>query len=204
MPVEVTSAEVLAGSVSSEQRRGNPERHAPGRRPGWARLTVGYLAIGAVLPYLALKLAWIAGSTVGIVTPSPADAAVVRGGNIITALMEVVAVAVILVFTHASGARIPAWLVLAPTWVATGLLAPFIITGPAVAASAFTGSSAAGDGSLAAWVGPLVYLGFGAQAIGISAAFVLYAHDRWPDVLGGRVGGHLVGAHQSVLVPSGG
>ncbi len=170
------------------------------RRTGRARLIIGYLAIIAILPYLLLKAAWIAGSTVGIVSPSPADAAVVQGGNVVTAAMEIIAIVIILMFTHSWGERIPAWLVLGPTWVATGLLAPFVITGPAVAASALGGAFVAGDGSLAAWVGPLVYLGFGAQAIGISASFVLYALHRWPQAFQGRLSDHHPGPDQSVLV----
>jgi hypothetical protein len=46
----------------------------------------------------------------------------------------------------------------------------------------------AGDGSMAAWVGPLVYGGFTWQAVFLLVAFVLYARDRWtwtgrPDAL---------------------
>ncbi|WP_029089687.1 hypothetical protein [Brevibacterium album] len=157
------------------------------RHPGWARLIIGYLAVAAVVPYLTLKLLWILGSTAGILAPSPLDPAVVQSGNIVTAVMELVAVAIILTFTHSWGLKVPAWLVLIPAWIGIGLLAPFIVNGPAVAGSVLTGLSPAGDGSLAPWVGPLVYLGFGAQAIGIAASFVLYARDRWNRVLTGRL-----------------
>ncbi|ASO20898.1 hypothetical protein FHR81_001867 [Actinoalloteichus hoggarensis] len=171
-----------------------------GRRDSRVRLIVGYAAIVAVLPYFLLKAAWIAGSTIGITGASSIDAAVVQGGNIATAALEIGAIGIILLFTHAWGARVPAFLVLAPTWVGTGLLAPFVITGPVVAASVLIDSSAVGDGSMAPWVGPLVYLSFGAQAIGIAASFVLYARDRWPQVLTGRVRDRPPGLHQPVVV----
>jgi hypothetical protein len=164
------------------------------RRHGRARLVVGYLAIAAILPYFLLKLAWLAGSTVGIATTSPIDADVLRGGNAVTMALEVVAAFIILAFTHSWGLRAPAWLVLAPAWVGTGLLAPFVLTGPVVA-----GSGSAGDGSLEPWVGPLVYLGFGAQAVGIVVSFVLYVRARWPQALGGRVQDRSGGPYQPAL-----
>ncbi|AOS63892.1 hypothetical protein [Actinoalloteichus hymeniacidonis] len=173
----------------------NPAR----RRSSRIRLIVGYAAILAILPYFTLKLFWIAGSTAGITSASSVDPAVIQGGNIVTAAMEIIAALIIIAFTHAWGARIPVFLVLAPTWVGTGLLAPFVITGPVVAVSVLTGSASVGDDSLAAWVGPLVYVGFGAQAIGIAASFVLYARDRWPHVLTGRVREHPVGPYQPVI-----
>ncbi|OYN92419.1 hypothetical protein [Parenemella sanctibonifatiensis] len=163
------------------------------------RLIIGYLAIVAVLPYLILKLMWISGSTVGILEPSPLDPAVVRNGNIVTAVMELIAIAVILAFTHRWGLRLPAWLVLVPAYVGIGLLAPFLITGPAVAGSVAAGD-AAGDGSLAPWVGPLVYLGFCAQAIGIAASFALYVRHRWGHVLAARTTDRPAGPTQPVLV----
>ncbi|WP_075741393.1 MULTISPECIES: hypothetical protein [Actinoalloteichus] len=161
---------------------------------------MGYTAVAAVLPYFILKLIWISGSDIGIIRTSSVDPAVLQGGNIATAALEIIAVAIIIVFTHAWGSRVPAFLVLAPTWVGTGLLAPFVITGPVVAASALTSSSSVGDGSLAPWVGPLVYVSFGAQAIGIVASFVLYARDRWPHVTKGCVGDHPAGPDQTVVM----
>lgn len=105
---------------------------------------------------------------------------------------------VILAFTY--NVRAPAWLVLLPVWVGTGLLAPFIITGPVVAASTLTAAAPVGDGSLAWWVGPLVYSSFGAQAVGIAVCFVLYARRRWPWVIRSRVTDRPVEATQPVLV----
>lgn len=172
----------------------------PRRRSGRGRLIVGYLAIVAILPYFTLKLAWISGSTVGITSVSPVDAAVVTGGNIVTAAMEVVAAFVILTFTHDWGLRAPAWLVLIPTWIATGLLAPFIITGPVIGISVISGSGSVGDRSLAPWVGPLVYISFGAQAIGIGLSFILYARARWPRVLSVHLAGRPTGPYRSVLI----
>jgi hypothetical protein len=168
--------------------------------PAQVRLVIGYLAVAALLPYLLLKLAWIGGSTIGIIEQSPVDDAILLAGNILTAALEVAAAVIILAFTHNWGLRVPAWLVLLPVWVGMGLLAPFIVTGPVVAVSLLTDAAPVGNGSLAPWVGLVVYLSFGAQALGITAAFVLYARARWPRVLGSRVGVRRAGPTQPVLV----
>ncbi len=48
---------------------------------------------------------------------------------------------------------------------------------------------------------PLVYLGFGAQAVGIGLSFILYVRARWPGgVLSGRLADHPVGPYQPAYV----
>jgi hypothetical protein len=84
--------------------------------------------------------------------------------------------------------RLPAWSVLLPAWVGTGLLAPFVVAGPLVVASVATEASPVGDGSFEPWVGPVVYSSFGAQAVGITLTFALYARARWSRVLRSRGG----------------
>jgi hypothetical protein len=151
-------------------------------------VVIGYLVVAAILPYLLLKAAWIAGSTIGFATESTVDSRVLLGGNIATAGMELVAIVVVLAFTRDWGLRLPAWSVLLPAWVGTGLLAPFVIAGPLVVVSVATQASPVGDGSFQPWVGPVVYSSFGAQAVGIALTFVLYARARWPHVLRSRTG----------------
>jgi hypothetical protein len=155
---------------------------------GRGRALVGGLVVAAVLPYLLLKAAWIAGSTIGFATESSVDPRVLLGGNIATAGMELVAIVVVLAFTRNWGLRLPAWSVLLPAWAGTGLLAPFVIAGPLVVVSVATQATPVGDGSLQPWVGPVVYASFGAQAAGIALTFALYARARWPDVLRSRAG----------------
>jgi hypothetical protein len=102
--------------------------------------------------------------------------------------MELVAIVVVLAFTRDWGLRLPAWSVLLPAWAGTGLLAPFVITGPLVVVSVATQASPVGDGSFQPWVGPVVYSSFGAQAVGIALTFALYARARWARVLRSRAG----------------
>jgi hypothetical protein len=100
------------------------------QRSGRARFFIGYGAIACALPYLALKLVWLAGGQLGV-----ADAAMMRDPsmvalNALTAFMDLVGIAIALAFTHQWGLRIPAWLVLPPMWVATGLLSKFVARCP--------------------------------------------------------------------------
>ena len=148
------------------------------------RLAVGYAAVAATVPYLALKVAWLSGSAVGMVDPAFFSGPAYAFGNVLTAGMDLVAVVVALAFTHAWGLRIPAWLVLFPTWVATGFLAPIVVIVP-FAPAAFGDASA---GPLRGWVYLLVYGGFAAQGLLLSAAFVLYARARWGRALAARNG----------------
>jgi hypothetical protein len=173
------------GGVPARDEDDPSGAHQPGRRH---RGVVGYLVVAAILPYLLLKAAWITGSTTGFATDSSVDPRVLLGGNIMTAGMELVAIVVVLAFTHGWGMRLPAWSVLLPAWVGTGLLAPFVVAGPLVVVSVATEASPVGDGSFEPWVGPVVYSSFGAQAVGLALTFALYARARWSRVLRSRGG----------------
>ncbi|GED05275.1 hypothetical protein AUR04nite_08070 [Glutamicibacter uratoxydans] len=138
-------------------------------------------AIG-VLPYFLLKLAWIFGSQWGIESPSKLDGTVVLMGNIITASLDVLLVAIVVALGRRAALKIPWWLILIPAWFAAGLLLPFIFTGPVIAAMVASGSGSS-DGSLSDWVGPLVYLSFGIQAIGVVLVLGWYLRRRWGRAL---------------------
>ena len=190
---------------TAETADGRSETSGPPTRTGhrWvrARLIVRYGTVLAILPYLVLKLSWISGATLGIYRVSPLDPAVVRAGNIVTVFLELVAIVVVVVCTHPSGLRLPGWLVLTPAWIGIGLLAPFVVTGPVVTVSIATDAAGVGDESMAPWVGPLVYLGFGAQAVGVVAAFGILVRDRWAGVLTRRLSDHPIGSATATLAP---
>lgn len=155
---------------------------------GW-RLVACVIAVAACVPYLGLKALWLAGAPVGWNDPGQADSGTLMAGNAITVMMDAIAVAVALALTFSWGLRLPAWLVLLPMWVATGLLVPIALGVPTGAAvSGATGSAVVPPGALAGWVYALVYGGFSVQAVALLAAFVLYAGVRWPDVFRCRLG----------------
>jgi hypothetical protein len=162
-----------------------PARSAAARPP-IVRLVAGYGAIAACLPYLTLKIAWLAGSPLGTVGRGTAEMLDARHvvGNVVTVGMDLVAIVVALGFTYAWGQRVPAWLVLFPIWVGTGLLAPIALGMPlGVGVQAIAGGSPiAADNGLRGWVYTIVYTGFTGQAVLLLAAFVLYARIRWAPV----------------------
>lgn len=149
------------------------------------RLAVCAATVLACLPYLALKVAWLTGSSVGI--RSGAAGAEMHDeryvvGNLVTVGMELVAIALLLALTFPWGRRVPGWLLAVPVWVAAGLLAPIALGLPAgLVLQALTGGapSSGGDG-LEGWVYAVAYGGFVLQAVGVLAAFGWHARERWP------------------------
>ena len=96
---------------------------------------VGYGAIACAVPYLALKIVWLAGGTLGVADTAMMSDPSMFVLNLVTAGMDVIAIALALAFTYAWGQRIPAWLVLPPVWVATGLLVKFVLAVPLMTAA---------------------------------------------------------------------
>lgn len=146
-----------------------------GRRIRHYRAVIGWVAVLAPAPYLALKVAWIAGSSAGITDPVLLIDPAYRIANIASIVADLIEVAVALALTRRFGRGLPAPLILVPIWVATGFLAPIIILTPAGAPLA-NADSAQG---LSPWVYAVVYASFTAQGLVLLAAFTLYAVDRW-------------------------
>jgi len=147
----------------------------------------------ATLPYLILKIHWLLGGTAGL--NGMADTTQVDALNAFTAGMDLVAALLAAVFAFGWGRRVPAWLILFPVWVGTGLLGEIVLGTPfqaLVAAVAgeplLPGDSGATPPPVASWVFGMVYGGFVVQGLAFLTAFVLYARDRWPDAFHGRVG----------------
>lgn len=175
-----------------------PLRSAPpetvGRRPT-ARLIAFTIAILACLPYLALKIAWISGSEIGIPAGSalldPDQAAMMKAVNGLTVLMDSAVIGLALVLTRPWGRGVPAWLLAGPTWIATGLLGPIVVGFPSQAlGSLLAGSDNGGlssDSFLEPWVFTVVYTGFILQAFALGTLFVMYAIRRWGHLAAGRI-----------------
>ncbi len=99
--------------------------------------------------------------------------------------MDAVAILAALAFTHHWGRRLPAWSVLIPVWVGTGLLIPAMcqILNGAVAATLAGGRTVRLAGGLVApWTYVVVYTSFALQGALLSAAFLRYAGTRWPNL----------------------
>lgn len=158
-----------------------------------ARRVLRAVAITACVPYLTLKIAWLSGSTVGIPAGSSLRGSLEDGAffavNLLTVAMDLAVIVLALTLTRPWGSRLPAWLLVLPGWIATGLIAPIIVGFPLqIIASAITGtpSTPKDDPWLAEWVFGVVYTGFGIQGLALGTLFVLYAKDRWGPLLRGR------------------
>ncbi|GAA3148802.1 hypothetical protein ACFQ0X_33340 [Streptomyces rectiviolaceus] len=156
------------------------------------------LAILAALPYLSLKIAWIAGSHIGIPEGSSLleHRTTMIFANGLTLLMDASVILLALLLTRPWGLRTPAWLLVFPMWAATGLLTPIMAGFPlqlvvrALGGSVYRPSAEDGSGSgafLDEWVFGVVYGGFILQGLALGALFVLYARDRWGHIWRGRV-----------------
>ena len=152
------------------------------------RLIVGYGAIACAVPYLALKIVWLAGGTLGVADTAMMSDPSMFVLNLVTAGMDVIAIALALAFTYAWGQRIPAWLVLPPVWVATGLLVKFVWAVPimTIAGMLMRRSLPEPGGPVRPWVYALVYTEFVGMGIGLALAFVGYARVRWSRVFDSR------------------
>ncbi len=156
------------------------ERSSAG--PRIARLIAGYGTVACALPYFALKVVWLSGGTLGVTDRTMLSDASMIALNGLTAIMDLIAILMALAFTHRWGLRVPAWLVLPPTWVASGLLAKFALAVPVVTiADALTRDSPRpiAGGPVEPWVYSVVYSEFAGLGIGLMVAFVLYARIRW-------------------------
>lgn len=151
------------------------------------RLVACALTVLACIPYLSLKLAWLAGSSVGIRAGAETEMHGVRYlvGNLVTVGMDLVAVLLVLSLTFRWGRRLPGWLLAAPVWVAAGLLAPIAVGLPVglVVQGIAGGSATVQDDGLHGWVYGVVYGGFVLQALGLLGAFWWHARERWRDRL---------------------
>ena len=154
-------------------------------RMRFARPIAGYAAIVFMLPYLALKAAWLSGNPIGFVDASLVSKPGMIAANVLSLGMDFAAVGLALTFTHQWGQRVPAWLVLFPMWVATGFLAPAVVLVPiTLLARVMTpDASRSASAMLEPWVGGVVGASFGGQGAALIVAFVLYIRARWGDLL---------------------
>ncbi|MEU1218850.1 hypothetical protein [Streptomyces microflavus] len=168
--------------------------HPTPYRIGRVRTVARVLAIVSCVPYVGLKAAWMAGSRVGIPDGSPLrdGGALLVVGNGVTVLMDACVVVLALLLTRPWGLRVPAWLLVVPMWVASGLLLPVMTAYPLQMAVRLLGGSGGGTGGggdpfLDPWVFGVVYGGFIIQGITLGTLFVLYAKERWGHLWQGRL-----------------
>ena len=152
------------------------------RTPPAGVRVLGWLAVAGTLPYLTLKLLWLTGSTIGVREPGFLADPTVVVANAVTFAMDLVVIGLALALTHRAGDRLPAWLVLLPTWVGTGFLVPMVVS--ILPGTLFLLVTDGLDGSwFEPWLQPVVYGGFAWQGVFLCAGFVTHAVRRWSDVV---------------------
>ena len=140
-------------------------------------LLAGWAAVAGTLPYLTLKVAWLAGAQVGVRDPAALADPSITVLNAVTLGMDLVVIVLAMALTHRWGRRLPAWLVLLPIWVGVGFLAPMVLG--VVPGLLLQLAGPPSTSPLQPWVQPMVYGGFAWQGVFLGTAFVLYARRRW-------------------------
>jgi hypothetical protein len=148
------------------------------------------LAVVACVPYLALKIGWIAGGRLGIPDGSALleNPTLMAVANSVTVLMDAAVIVLALLLTQAWGRRVPAAVLVLPMWAASGLLAPIMTGFPLqLLFGESTGVPPGKAPFLDAWVFAVVYGGFILQGLALGALFVRYAKERWGHLWRGPV-----------------
>ncbi len=120
----------------------------PDRAAGVGRLGTAAAWISAVccLPYLVLKVVWTVGIPVGVTDRSVLHGHGWAAANAVMAAIELAGLLLVLALTRPWARRLPAWLLLFPVWVGTGLL--FRVVVGAALAGLSPSLSQASSGSL--------------------------------------------------------
>ena len=154
-------------------------------RPGTA---AAWISAICCLPYLVLKVVWTAGLPVGITDRSVLHSHGWAAANALMAAIELAGLLLVLALTRPRARRVPAWLLLFPVWVGTGLLFR-VVAGTALMALFARPSQASGSlGGFQPWVFVMVYASFAGQGAALAIAFACYVQARWGGLLGERTG----------------
>jgi hypothetical protein len=132
-------------------------------------------------PYLVLKVLWTVGVPLGISDESVLGDTDWVLSNAVMALVQLVAVALVVALVRPWSRSLPTWLLLFPAWVGTGVLFQVMI-GSAVGAVFFSGTSQdlkSSDDPIRPWVYVLVYAAFALQGTALAVAFAAHVRARW-------------------------
>ncbi len=162
------------------------QRPQTGFDPPWRRV-VAAVAVLASVPYAVLKVAWLAGSSIGLSDDRLLHDPVMATANALTLVMMLAGGALAQALVRPFGLRLPAWLVLTPAYVGSGLLGGVLLAVPVQLLLFATGwgdangaaNVAGGEGPIDSWVYLVVYTGFAVLGLCLFALFPGYARRRW-------------------------
>jgi hypothetical protein len=157
---------------------------------GRARTLAGLGGALAMVPYLLIKVSWVAGALLGVL---PHDEGFTLGGwvalNVATIAMAATGIALAVALARPWGRRIPAAPLLTVAWVGAGFLVPmlpYLALTPLVADGATTGATS--GPTMPGWEAVLITASFAGLGLGLAVAVPLYLRDRWPAAFRGRLG----------------
>jgi hypothetical protein len=141
------------------------------------------------LPYLILKVVWTVGLPVGIADQSVVDDSGWVAANAVMAALQLAGLLLVLALTRPWARRVPAWLLLFPVWVGTGLLFEIAVGAVLMGLLSSTShTSSSSTGGFEPWVFVVVYTSFAGQGAALAIAFACYVRARWGWLLGRRTG----------------
>jgi hypothetical protein len=165
------------------------EATVPYRMAGVGRLGTAAVWIAAVccLPYLVFKAAWTVGIPVGIADRSVLDDGGWVAANALMAVVQLAAFGLVLALIRPWARKWPAWLLLFPVWVGTGLLFQVVLGAVLIGLfSPVSQDSSIDTGEFEPWVFVVVYAGFAGQGVALAIAFACHVRARWGRLLGAR------------------
>jgi hypothetical protein len=159
------------------------------RAAGIGRLgtSAAWLSGLCCLPYLVLKVLWTLGVPVGITDPAVLESDAWVAANAVMAVIQLMGLALVVALTRPWALRAPAWLLLLPAWVGTGILFQ-VVVGVLAGVSSPTHQSGVSTGGYQPWVFVVVYAGFAGQGVALSVAFGCFVRARWGRLLDQRAG----------------
>lgn len=154
----------------------------PREVPGVTRVGTAAAWVSGIscLPYLVLKVLWTVGVPLGISDESVLGDIDWVLSNALMAVVQLVAVALVVALVRPWSRSLPAWLLLFPAWVGTGVLFQVMI-GSAVGAAQSGASQdpSSSDDPIRPWVYVLVYVAFALQGTALAVALAAHVRDRW-------------------------
>ena len=152
-------------------------------------MAAAWISALCCLPYLVLKVVWTAGMPVGITDRSVLDSRGWAAANALMAAIELAGLLLVLALTRPWARRVPAWLLLFPVWVGTGLLFRVVVDAALAGLSPAPSQTSGGSlGGIQPWVFVMVYASFAGQGAALAIAFACYLRARWGRLLGERTG----------------
>ncbi|WP_066975340.1 hypothetical protein [Streptomyces sp. NRRL F-4489] len=155
---------------------------------GWA----AYGAAAALVPYLVIKVVWVAGALLGVL---PIGAGFGLGGwvllNAVTVGMAALGIGLALALVRPWGLRLPGWPVAFCAWTGAGFLVsilPYAVVSGLLPGADAGDRGGGGEPVMPGWEAALIQCSFVGTGLGLAVALPAYARRCRPELFAGRLG----------------